>query len=534
MTGRSIETDILVIGGGAAGSVVAGRLAMHSKRKVLLVEAGGRDRHPFYRIPLMTGTLAGSARGTWRRTLEPEPETGDRTMIWPQGRVLGGSASINGMVWMRGRPSDYDGWAETTSPDWSGRDVSQVFDRIERRASASAEIAVPIAAHDGTNPLYAAFVAAAAEAGLPVTDDLNQAPFEGAGRFAVNVANGQRWSSARTYLDPARARSNLHILTGARPRHVRIDGRRATGATIVLRDREVEVRARETIVCAGAVNSPALLMASGIGGAATLLAANVVPIVDLPGVGENLQDHLCARVSVSCLRPVSLHGATHIDRAAWAFLRAYLWRRGVAASPPFGAGFILRSSPELSEPDLEGVFVPALSTAKLRAPALLGAVAEHAYTCAVFPLRPKSRGRITLRPGDAFGDPVIRAGYLTDPDDLALTRRGLRLVRDIFAQPAFAPFRGEELLPGCAVQSDAGLDAVIARTANTAFHPAGTCRMGRAEDPMAVVDPQLRVHGIDGLRVADASIMPTITSGNTSAPAMMIGYRCADMLLADG
>jgi choline dehydrogenase len=522
-----VETDVLVIGGGAAGAVIAGRLATMSSRRVLLAEAGGTDRHPFYRVPLLTGYLAQRPRGTWRHPVEPEDATGDRDMVWPQGKVLGGSSAINGMVWMRGRPSDYDGWAALMgSPDWAWDAVKPSFDALEGPGG------IPVWPNNGANPLFPAFVEAGAQAGFQVSNDFNQAPYEGIGRFSSNVANGRRWSSAQAFLAPARHRPSLTVMTAARALRLIVDGGAVVGAIFQKGGREIVVRARETVVCAGAVNSPTLLLHSGIGDAAELRELGIAPVLDLPAVGRNLQDHFGGRVSGVCRLPVSLHAVTHVDRAAWVFARSWLTGTGIAASSPFGAGFLLRSTPSEPEPDLEGVLIPALSTARLRRPSFLGGDDSHAYTCAVYPLRPGSRGAITLRSADPFADPVIHPNYLSDPHDLALIRAGIRIVRRILDQPAFAPYRGAEILPGAEVQDDSQLDRAIAAMGATAFHPVGTCRMGRADDG-AVVGADLRVHGLTGLRVADASIMPRITSGNTNAPTMMIGYRCAEMLARD-
>lgn len=513
-----------MIGGGAAGAALAGRLVATLSQTVLLAEAGGSGGHPFYRVPLLTAYLAQRARGTWRSPVEPEPATADRAMVWPQGKVLGGSSAINGMVWMRGRPSDYDGWAETTgSDDWSWTAVARIFDAIEGAG------AVPVRQSGSTNPLFDAFIAAGAEAGFPTSANFNQAPFEGIGRFSCNVAHGRRWSSADAFLAPQRRRPNLTVWTGARALRLAVERGTVVGAVLRRRGRDVLVRARETVVCAGAVNSPMLLLHSGIGDADLLRGLGIASVLDLPGVGQNLQDHFGGRVSGQCREPITLDSATAVDRAGWAFARAWLTGTGVAASSPFGAGFLLRSDPAMTEPDLEGVLIPALSTARLRPPVYLGGNVTHAYTCAVYPLRPRSRGSIVPRNADIFAAPVIRPRYFSDPADVALARAGVRIVRRILEQPAFTRFRGAEILPGAAAQSDMDLDRAIAAIATTAFHPVGTCRMGRARDG-AVVGADLRVHGLAGLRVADASIMPTITSGNTNAPAMMIGYRGAELL----
>lgn len=516
-----MRTDILVIGGGSAGAVVAGRLARLTGRQVLLVEAGPRDWHPFFHVPLMTGHLASSPSSTWRRRTQMEPATCDRSVEWPQGKVLGGSSAINGMVWMRGRPSDYAGWAEATGDSgWSWDAVAPLFEAIEEE--------VGLTRHGGGSPLFDAFLAACREAGQPATQDFNRAPFEGAGRFSHSIRGGCRRSAARAFL--AKAPRNLSILTGWRAIRLQMDGNRATGAVLQRGAQRIAVGAKETVVSAGAVNSPALLMHSGIGDPDVLSRAGVALRVPSPSVGRNLQDHFGGRVSATCPQPVTLADVTYVDRAAWAFLAAWATGRGIAAASPFGAGCLLRSFRDCGEPDLEAVFIPALTTAKLRGPSFLGG-AQHGYTCAVYPLRPKSRGTVSIVSADPLIEPRIRPGYFSDAHDRVLARQGLRLVREIVAQPAFAPFRGVELLPGAAAESDEALDAVLRASASTAFHPVGTCRMGADRD--AVLTPDLKVRGIHGLRVADASVMPAITSGNTMAPAMLIGYRCAQIMASE-
>ena len=527
-------SDVIVVGAGSAGSVLAARLSEDPRRRVTLLEAGGQDWNPLLRVPLMTGVLLRSRYANWFYHTEPEPGLNNRRSFWPRGRVLGGSSAINGMVWMRGRPSDYDSWAQAGLPGWSWEDTLAAFCRIERFQHGASDLhggAGPLPITDGAcaHPLLDRFVEAAIEAGHAPTADFNAPPFAGVGRYHFTIAGGQRWSAARAWLTPARRRPNLRIVTHARALRVLI----AHGTAIGVATSKGDFHAGEVVLCGGAINSPQLLLLSGIGPAVALAAHGIATVADLPGVGRNLQDHLLVRVEHAATRPVTLQALARLDRAALALAEALLWRRGPAASFPLAAGFLLRSDPALEEPDLQGHFLPGLTTATLRVPGLAGparAGEGHGFMANVTQLRPHSRGSVALRSADPLAAPAIRANYLADPRDRAVLRCGVRLLRDIFRQPAFAAVRGAELQPGAAVADDAALDAWIARTADTMFHPVGTCRMGSATDQGAVVDAQLRVRGVAGLRVADAAVMPRITSGNTNAPAILIGHRCADFI----
>lgn len=529
-------SDVLVVGAGSAGCVLAARLGEDPRRRVTLLEAGGSDRNPLFRVPLMTGVLLRSRYANWFYHTEPEPHLAGRRSFWPRGRVLGGSSSINGMVWARGRPSDYDSWAQAGLPGWDWDDALAAFRRIERFQDGAASDGhgtdgpLPITDGGARHPLLEMFVTAGAEAGYPVTRDFNLPPYEGVGRYHFTIAGGQRWSASRAFLAPARrTRPNLRVVTGVRALRVLLQGDRAVGVETT----RGTFRASQTVLCLGAVNSPQLLLLSGIGPASELERHGIPVQAELPGVGRNLQDHLLVRVEHASTQPVTLQSLTRADRAAAALVQAVVLRRGPAASFPLAAGFFLRSDPALEEPDLQAHFLPGLTTATLRVPGLAGPARAgdgHGYMANVCQLRPWSRGTVALRSADPLAAPVIRPNYLSDPRDRDVLRRGVRILRRIFAQPAFAPVRGPELSPGPDVEGDAALDAWIARTADTVYHPVGTCRMGTEEDLGAVVDARLRVRGVPGLRVADASVMPRITSGNTNAPAMLIGHRCADFI----
>jgi choline dehydrogenase len=450
--------------------------------------------------------------------------------------VLGGSSSINGMVWTRGFPVDYDAWAQAGLPDWTWEKVLAAYRGIEGHWAGETSLhggdgPQRLSRLTGLNPLSEAFLEAARQAGLPLTDDFNGPSPEGAGRYDFTIHDGRRLSAARAFLVPQEGRTNLTVLTGALATRVMVESGRATGVEILRGGRREEVRAAsEVVLCAGTVNSPQLLMLSGIGPADHLRAHGIEIVADLPGVGQNLQDHLLVRVEHDCTEPVTLHALLRADRAVLALVRAVTTGTGPAARFPLEVGGFLRSDPALDLPDLQSHFLPGRSTAAVRVPFRAPAGDRgHGFFANVYQMRPDSRGEIRLRSADPTDAPAILGNYLTAPRDIGVLRAGVRVLREIFAQPAFDRWRGAETAPGAARQSDAELDAWIRATADTVFHPVGTCRMG--VDGRAVVDGRLRVRGVDGLRVADASVMPAMASCNTHAPSMMIGAQAADFIL---
>lgn len=540
MAAALAEADFIVAGAGSAGCVLANRLSADPGIRVVLLEAGGRDWNPLLRVPLMTGVLLRNRHANWSYRTEPEPNLGGRRLFWPRGKVLGGSSAINGMVYTRGLPSDYDGWAQMGLPEWSFDRVLPAFRRSERHHAGASERhggdgPLPVSRPGTPNPLFEAFVEAGRAAGYPVTDDFNGPEPEGFGRYDFTTFRGERWSTARAFLDPARARPNLRVLTGAHILRVLVERGRAVGVEVEAGGRVGVVRAaREVVLCCGAVNSPQVLMLSGVGPADALRAHGIDVAADSPDVGRNLQDHLLVRVEHACTEPVTLHSITRADRAAAALAQAMVLKTGPASSFPLEAGAFVRSDPALDRPDLQSHFLPGLSSAAIRIPFLpvpKPGHRGHGFFANVYQLRPESRGEIVLRSADPKAPPAIRPNYLSSARDRQVLREGARILRRVFAQKPFDRFRGPELSPGPDVTSDAELDAWIARTADTVFHPVGTCRMGA--DPRSVVDGRLRVRGIDGLRVADASVMPTMPSSNTHAPTMMIAERAAEMILED-
>jgi choline dehydrogenase len=534
----SDSADVIVVGAGAAGALLAARLSDDPTRRVILLEAGGRGGNPLLRVPLMTGILLRSRYANWSYRTEAEPGLAGRSTAIPRGKVLGGSTAINGMVWARGRPSDYDGWAQAGLSGWAAEDALAGFRRIERFEGGASAVhggdgPLPITDARVRHELIDAFLLAGQQAGYPLADDFNAPPCEGVGRYHFTIAGGRRWSSATAFLRPVRRRANLRVITRALATRVLIEHGRATGVVVRVGGRMRVLRAAEIVLSGGTFNSPQLLMLSGIGPAEHLRAHGIDVVADLPGVGQNLHDHVLVRVEHACTRPITLLSLTRIDRAAAALLRALVAGSGPAASFPLAAGLMVRSDPAMDEPDLQSHFLPGLTTATLRVPLLAGPLRGsdgHGFMANISQMRPASRGQVWLASADPLAAPRIHPNYLADPGDRVALRRGVAILRRVFAQHAFDAYRGKELSPGADIRSDAELDAWIARTADTMHHAVGTCRMGGETDLGAVVDDRLRVRGIAGLRVADASVMPRITSGNTAAPSMFIGQRCADFI----
>jgi len=525
----STAFDYVIVGAGSAGCVLANRLTEDGNSSVLLIESGGNDWSPFIRMPSALAIAMGIERTNWSYFSEPEPHLGGRRISCPRGRVLGGSSSINGMVYIRGNALDFEAWDRAGARGWAYADVLPYFKRAETREEGGDTYRGsdgPLHTSYGpmANPLYAAFVEAGREAGYPVTEDVNGFQQEGFGRMDRTIRDGIRWSAARAYLDPARGRPNLTIWTQCGAERILFEGSRAVGLTCRLHGRAVEVAAgREVILASGAINSPQLLMLSGIGPAAHLRQHGIPVVADRPGVGGNLTDHLEFYFQVACEEPITLYGALGKLSQAKIGARWLLTREGLGATNHFESCGFIRSRAGVEWPDLQYHFLPAAISYNGK-----DLADQHGFQAHVGPMRSKSRGRITLRSADAGDAPAIRFNYMSHPDDWAEMRAAVRLTREIFAQPAFDRYRGREIQPGAEVRSDEDIDSFIRQHVESAYHPCSTCRMGALDDPEAVVGPDTRVIGVEGLRVADSSIMPTITTGNLNAPTIMLAEKAAD------
>ncbi|QXQ07153.1 choline dehydrogenase [Sphingosinicellaceae bacterium] len=523
--------DYVIVGAGSAGCVLAARLTEDQAVRVLLLEAGPPDRSWRIDMPAAVGSLLSSDRFNWAYVSDPEPHLGGRRLAHPRGRVLGGSSSINGMVYIRGHARDYDGWAQAGLAGWSYADILPYFKRAEGHllgGDAYHGGDGPLAVHApeiAATPLAAAFVRAAAEAGYPLSPDVNGAQQEGFGRIDRTTRNGRRWSVAKAYLYPARSRSNLVVRTGALVHRIVVDQGRAAGVVVAVGGTTSEIRAtREVIVAAGAINSPQLLQLSGIGDPEHLASVGIPLTHALPAVGANLNDHPDIVIQHRCRDASSLFGINRGLRKVATGLRWFARLDGPAGSNHFEAGGFLRSRAGIEHPDLQLTFMPIAIQ-----PGTVDDVGGHSFQVHIDLMRPRSLGRVRITSADPTTPPSILFNYLADPQDRADLRQSVRLTREILAQPALDRFRGAEIFPGPEVASDDAIDAWLNDAVETCYHPVGTCRMGR--DALgSVVDGTLRVHGLEGLRVVDASIMPAIVSGNTNAPTVMIAEKASDII----
>jgi choline dehydrogenase len=523
---RDAVYDYIVVGAGSAGCVLAHRLSEQASTTVLLLEAGAPDRALTLHMPAAFATCFKS-RYDWAYETVPQPHLQQRRLYWPRGKVLGGSSAINAMIYTRGHPSDYDHWHALGNPGWRFAEVLPYFKKSEHYeggASAYHGVGGPLHVTDlrYTHALSHAFLAAGVECGLRRTDDFNGPAPEGVGWFQVTQQGGKRHSAATAYLTPVRHRRNLTIRTHAHVGGVLFERRRAIGVQLVEHGRPQAIRAaQEVLLCAGAVNSPQLLMLSGIGPAEHLRRLGLGVVMDLPGVGHNLQDHLTIAVACACRQPVTMDGAGTVGN----LVRYLLRHQGPLTSNIAETGGFVTLSPTASAPDLQLFFAPAyfLNHGFWRPDG-------HGFTVVAALLRPQSRGWITLASSDPFDPPVIDPAYLSEAADLQTLLDGLQWCRRVTHAAAFAPFRGAEVAPGAAAESEVARIDAIRRTAESCYHPVGTCKMGH--DPLAVVDASLRVHGVDGLRVVDASIMPTIVRGTTNAPTLMIAEKAAALINA--
>ncbi len=530
-----MEADFIIIGSGSAGSAMAYRLSEDGKHSVVVIEAGGTDVGPFIQMPGALSYPMNMKRYDWGFQSEPEPHLGGRRLATPRGRVIGGSSSINGMVYVRGHARDYDHWAETGANGWSYADVLPYFKRMENWHSGghggdpewrgkSGPLHVTRGKRD--NPLHAAFVKAGKQAGFELTADYNGEKQEGFGPMEQTVWQGRRWSTANAYLRPALKRQNCTLLRGF-ARRVVFDGNRATGVEIERGGRtEILTARREVIVAASSINTPKILMLSGVGPAAHLAEHGIDVIADRPGVGQNLQDHLELYIQQACVKPITLYKYWNLFGKAFVGAQWLFTKDGVGASNQFESAAFLRSKAGVEYPDIQYHFLPIAVRYDGKA-----AAEGHGFQAHVGPMRSPSRGAVTLASNDPKDAPKILFNYMSHEQDWADFRHCIRLTREIFGQQAFDEYRGKEIQPGSAVQSDDKLNDFIREHVESAYHPCGTARMGRADDPNAVVDPQCRVIGVEGLRVANSSVFPRITNGNLNGPSILVGEKASDHIL---
>ena len=522
---RQETYDYIIVGAGSAGCVLAHRLSEASDCRVLLLEAGERDRRKEIRIPAAFSKLFKTSCD-WAYSTEPEPHLDNRRLYIPRGRMLGGSSSMNAMIYIRGNRADYDAWRDSGCDGWSYDDVLPFFKRAEHQERGASEYhgtdgPLNVADPRCVNPLSRAFVDAGVEAGLQRNDDFNGQSQEGVGFYQLTQKNGARHSVADAYLRPALARPNLHVRTGALVSRIVFERERATGLEYVERGRQLHARAeREILLCGGAINSPQLLLLSGVGPAGESRRHGISVVTDLQGVGQNLQDHPVVGVMYGVTKPVSLASAESIANIA----RFLLFKAGPLTSNVAEAGGFVRTASGSGPPDLQFHFAPVYFQEH-------GFVKPegHGLTIGATLIAPQSRGRITLRLSDPTQPPRIEGNYLARAEDLRVLLDGIRLAREIAHAPAMRDLRGRDVPPGSESATGNALTGYVRKTAELLYHPVGTCRMGN--DSMAVVDPSLRVHGLSGLRVIDASVMPSITRGNTNAPTIMIAEKAANLLV---
>ena len=525
--------DYVIIGAGSAGCVLANRLSADGRHNVLLLEAGPPDTYPWIHVPIGYARTMQHPVLNWCFETEPQPEMHGRKVYWPRGRTLGGSSAVNGLIQIRGQAEDFDAWEALGATGWNARETLRYFIRSETNSRGANEY------HGGSGPLYVsdiaernelvdAFIRAAGDLGVPATDDFNGPRQEGAGYLQLTTRNGRRSSAAVAYLRPARSRPNLTVETGAHATGIVFEGRRAAGVRYRAGGAERSVHAaREVLLCAGALQSPQLLQLSGVG-PAELLQAHAIPVVHaLPGVGENLQDHLALRSMYKCTRPVTTNDELRNPwRKALTGLKYILLRRGPMAIGVMTGGMITRALPDAVTPDMQFFISTVSAEARGAEPHPFSG-----FTLVFYPLRPTSRGFVRIKSADPLVAPAMQPNYLSTDYDRRSMLAGARMARALAATPSLSPYVLEEIQPGAGVQTDEQLLDAVRAHGSSGYHPVGTCRMGT--DIAAVVDPRLRVHGIQGLRVIDASVMPTLVSGNTNAAAIMIAEKGADLVLQD-
>ncbi|MCR9060816.1 MAG: choline dehydrogenase [Rhodobacteraceae bacterium] len=526
------QFDFIIVGAGSAGCAMASRLSEDPSNKVLVLEFGGTDIGPLIQMPAALSYPMNMPFYDWGYESEPEPHLGGRRLATPRGKVIGGSSSINGMVYVRGHACDFDTWEEMGASGWGYRHVLPYYKRMEQNPQGQEGwrgTDGPLHVQRGTkwNPLFHAFRDAGRQAGYGVTEDYNGEKQEGFGDMEMTVHKGRRWSAANAYLKPALKRGNLELIKGALVRKVLIENNRAVGVEFEIGG-EIRVAnaQREVILSASSVNSPKILMLSGIGPADQLTDLGIDVVSDRRGVGANLQDHLELYIQQACTQPITLYKHWNLFSKALIGAQWLFFKNGLGASNQFESCAFIRTKAGVQYPDIQYHFLPFAVRYDGQA-----AAEGHGFQAHVGPMRSKSRGRVKLSSNDPKDKPSILFNYMSHNEDWEDFRTCIRLTREIFSQEAFAPYRGKEIQPGDSVQSDEALDDFIREHVESAYHPCGTCKMGASDDPMAVVDPECRVIGVEGLRVADSSIFPQITNGNLNGPSIMVGEKAADHIL---
>ena len=526
-----MQADYVIVGAGSAGCAVAYRLA-EAGESVLVIEHGGTDIGPLIQMPAALSYPMNMKMYDWGYESEPEPHLEGRRLACPRGKVIGGSSSINGMVYVRGHAKDFDHWAESGADGWSYADVLPYYKRMETWDGnghggdpewRGKNGPMHVTRGPRKNPLFKAFVEAGKQAGYEATSDYNGEKQEGFGPMEQTVYKGRRWSAANAYLRPALENDNCNLMNGLVEKVIIEDGR-ATG--VALAGGKTVTANREVIIAASAINSPKILMLSGIGPADHLKDNGIEVVADRPGVGQNLQDHLELYMQMSASKPITLYRHWNIFSKAWIGAQWLFFKTGLGASNQFESCAFIRSKPGVNYPDIQYHFLPIAVRYDGQA-----AAEGHGFQAHTGPMRSVSRGAVTLRSSDPADDPKILFNYMSDPSDWEDFRRCIRLTREIFAQDAFKPFVKGEIQPGADLQTDEELNAFISEHVESAYHPCGTCRMGRRDDPNAVVDPTGQVIGVEGLRVADSSIFPRITNGNLNGPSIMVGEKMSDHIL---
>jgi len=528
-----LQYDYIIVGAGSAGCVLANRLSADPANKVLLLETGGSDKSIFIQMPTALSIPMNSAKYAWQFETQAEPYLDNRRMHCPRGKVLGGSSSINGMVYVRGHARDFDEWQQSGANNWDYANCLPYFKKAESWAFGGDDYrgdTGPLAVNNGNNmknPLYKAFVDAGVDAGYMATDDYNGKQQEGFGPMHMTIKNGVRWSTSNAYLRPAMSRSNLTVITHALVHKVLFEGKQAVGLEFERKGKLTRLHCnKEVILSAGSIGSPHILQLSGVGKSSTLAEAGIEQVHELPGVGENLQDHLEFYFQFKCLKPISLNGKLDPLNKLFIGARWFFDKSGLGATNHFESCGFIRSKPGLEWPDLQYHFLPAAMRYDGKE-----AFAGHGFQVHVGHNKPKSRGFVKVVSKDAHVAPHIQFNYLSHAEDIEGFRACVRLTREIINQPGLDEYRGEEIQPGVDIQTDEEIDRFVRSSVESAYHPSCSCKMG--EDAMAVVDSETKVHGIDGLRVVDSSIFPTIPNGNLNSPTIMLAERAADLILGN-